>query len=115
MHRWFQNPTFENEKRLLVVEATIVVVAAIGWTLFTDRSLNAFRSSLFLAGAGAVGLGMLIMMGAWTGSRSTTVYDVMKPSLERAARQHQYVKRAYGDLNVLAMAGALAIIVSTVF
>ncbi len=99
------------EKRLLVTESIILAVAVAGWGFFTDRGLDGLGTCLFRAGLGAIALGLLVIVGAWTGIRHTSIAYIRPDNRECIRRDRQYVKRAWSDLNVLAMAGAIAIAV----
>lgn len=55
------------------------------------------------------------MIGAWNGHRRTTTLSLRYSGLEQAAREFNNVRRAYSDLNVLALGGTIAWIASYTF
>ena len=103
------------EKRLLWVMSVIVAVAGVAWVFATDHSLGGFRAMLSLVGFASIGLGLAVFNGASRGARGSDSYMLIRrPSLERHERQFRDTKRAYADFNVLAMAGAIALVASAI-
>ena len=98
-------------KRLLHVELAIVGVTLGFWWYLTDRTWDAFSACLCGFGLGTIALGFLILIGAWTGTRTSSIAYLRAPTDARLRRDIQYIKRAYSDLNLLAMAGVIALIV----
>jgi hypothetical protein len=100
------------ETRLLRVAAGISIATLVFWLAFTERDGVGLCDALFWSGAGSIGLGVLILSGAWRGNRMSNFHTLRHNGLEQAAREFQDIRRAYGDLNVLAMGGTIAAILS---
>ena len=100
------------EKRLLAVEATIFSLALASWWVFGSEGLEEFGRYLFRAGLIAIVLGLLIVVGAWTGVRTMSAAYLRANDPHRLLRDRRYLEGTWSDLNVLAMAGTIAIIVS---
>lgn len=100
------------EKRLAILELILLVLALFIWILFTERTRYSLSETLFWVGLSALGIGVALICGAWRGYRDPDIDYILGPSLERAARSFQEVRRAYFYLNVFALAGCITMILS---
>ncbi|MEM7210001.1 MAG: hypothetical protein AAF434_19425 [Pseudomonadota bacterium] len=99
-------------KRLALLLLVQMAIACAAWLAFTDRTPGRLSEVLFWVGVGSLIIGVAILCGAWSGFRNTDTDLIMGPSHKRHARSFRDVKRAYSDLNLLALCGCLSIILS---
>ncbi len=98
------------ERRVATVLAVLAVLDLLYWLGFTARTAVALSDTLFWSGLLVIAVGLAMVCGAYRGMREPDVDLVLGPSAERSARRFEDVRRAYGDLNVLALAGSIAVI-----
>ncbi len=98
-------------KGLLIVEAAVLIAALVLWGVSENLTLPGFVDKLFVVGVGTLCLGVLIMMGAWTGNRTVSI-AYMRFNPPDADRDARYMRRAYSDLNLLTIAGVLTMVAS---
>lgn len=100
------------EKKLLIIELVLLNIAMLIWILFTDGTRDSLSVSIFWVGMGSILAGIALICGAWRGYREPDVDYILGPSLQRSANSFQDVKRGYADLNLFALAGVVAILLS---
>lgn len=101
-------------KKLLLVETLVVAVTLIAWMATGDGRLFSLSIYLFRMGVGSITLGIIIVMGAGVGTRTETVAYLKPGAQRRLLGDMAHRKRSYSVLNLLAMAGFIAIIMAIV-
>ena len=99
-------------KRLLMVEATLVVLTLIVWWATNDSSLMSLSVYLFRMGVTAIILGLVLVIGAGIGTRTETLAYLKPASHKRLLGDFAHRRKSYSVLNVLAMAGFIAMIIA---
>lgn len=101
-------------KKLFIVEAIVIALTLLLWRGTSDQSLASFSVYLFRMGVATITFGLIIVMGAGFGTRVESLAYLKPASRKRLLGDWAYRKRSYSILNVLAMAGVVAMIVAVV-
>ena len=99
-------------RKLLWVEAIVIALTLIIWWAVGDGTLASLWVYLFRMGVATITLGLLVVAGATAGTRTETLAYLKPASKKRLLDDQMHRKGAYSVLNLLAMAGVIAMILA---
>lgn len=99
-------------RKLFIIETIVIALTSIVWAITGDGTLASFSVYLFRMGVATVTFGLIIVIGAGVGTRVESLAYLKPTSTRRLQGDLAHRRRSYSALNLLAMAGFVALILA---